>query len=91
MPKTAASYLSTLRNRLNQRLGNIARAERNKQAALRKAKEALTKHFLLVVAYTERKVRLHIKLSSAEKTVLIKTHVADALTDFGKILDDRRQ
>jgi hypothetical protein len=91
MPKQASPYLSRLHNLLKQKLGNIARAECNKQAALRKAKEALTKHFLLVVAYTERKVRLHIKLSSAEKTVLIKTHVADALTDFGKILDDRRQ
>jgi len=91
MPKTAAPYLSRLHNLLNQKLGNIARTEHNKTMALQKAKQALTSHFMLVVAYTERKVRLHIKLSSAEKTVLIKTHVADALTDFGKILDDRRQ
>lgn len=91
MPKTAAPYLSRLHNLLKQKLGNIARTEHNKTMALQKAKQALTSHFMLVVAYTERKVRLHIKLSSAEKTVLIKTHVADALTDFGKILDDRRQ
>ena len=90
MPKTAAPYLSRLHNLLKQKLGNIARTEHNKTVALQKAKQALTSHFMLVVAYTERKVRLHIKLSSAEKTVLIKTHVADALTDFGKILDDRR-
>jgi len=90
MPKTAAPYLSTLGNRLNQRLGNIARTEHNKTVALQKAEQALTSHFMLVVAYTERKVRLHKKLSSAEKTVFIKSQVADALTDFGKILDDRR-
>ena len=90
MPKTAAPYLSRLHNLLKQKLGNIARTEHNKTMALQKAKQALTSHFMLVVAYTERKVGLRKKLSTAEKTAFIKTQVADALTDFGKILDDRR-
>ena len=90
MPKQASPYLQRLSALLNQRLGNIARAECNKQAALRKAKEALTKHFLLVVAYTERKVRLPMKLTTSEISEFVEAQVADALTDFGKILDDRR-
>ena len=91
MPKQASPYLSRLHNLLKQKLGNIARTEHNKTVALQKAEQALTSHFMLVVMYTERKVGLHKKLSTAEKTTFIKSQVADALTDFGKILDDRRQ
>ena len=90
MPKTTSPYLSRLHNLLKQKLGNITRTEHNKTVALQKAKQALTSHFMLVVAYTERKVRLPMKLTTSEISEFVEAQVADALTDFGKILDDRR-
>ena len=91
MPKQASPYLQRLSSILTRRLGSIVRTERDKQATLTKAGSILKQHFNLVVKYTERKVRLKHKLTVAEKTKFVDAQVADALTDFKRILDDRRQ
>jgi hypothetical protein len=89
MPKSASPYLQRLSALLNQRLSNILRSESNWARALERASKVLQIHFNLVVAYSQRKLALPLKLSQKQKTSLIDANVVRALKDFEKILNDK--
>ena len=90
MPKSANPYLQRLSALLNQRLSGILRSESNQVRVLERASKVLQTHFNLVVAYSERKLALPLKLSAKQKTALINGNVARALKDFEKIWNDRQ-
>ena len=91
MPKSASPYLARLSNLLKQRLSGILRNESNQVRALERASKVLQTHFNLVVAYSERKLALPLKLSAKQKTALINGNVARTLKDFEKILNDKKK
>jgi hypothetical protein len=88
MPKSASPYLQRLSNLLNQRLAGILRTETNKRFALERASKVLQIHFNLVVAYSQRRLALPLKLSPKQRAALVEGNVARALTDFMKVWND---